>query len=330
MFTVAYSPNGGNNPYPYLERSGLLKKWADRYHLEIKLERLDYSSAIEAFAGKKVEACVMSNMESLEIPATSGIDTTLIYVNDSSNGNDMILARNGLELKDLSGKRTLLAQKSISLYLLERAMRMQDLEPQIPGLKVIDAPADGLPARFLKDPAIDVVVTWKPMASQILAGAKVKDLFNSSQIPGEIVHFLAVRTEVIDRPDGSGDRFAKALTGAWYEVMTQLLAPATQGEAVSGMASGSENTPESVNDQLKTTRFYMEPRQALHFANGGITREKMRAIRRFCFEHKLLGTAQSPDDVAIEYPDKTVEGNRDHVRLHLVSRYMLLAAVRAL
>ncbi len=330
VFTVAWSTNAGNNPYPYMERSGTLKKWADRYHLQIKLERLDYAAATDAFAAKKVDACVMSNMEAIETPATSGIDTTVIYVNDSSSGNNMILARNGVELKDLSNRRTLLTQRSVSLYLLERAMSMENIASQIPSLKLIDAGPGAITQKFLKDPTIDVVVSWKPMASQILTEAKAKDLFDSSRIPDEIADFMAVRTEVINRPDGSGDRFAKALTGAWYEIMSQLSAPATLNAALSGMASASENTLESLNEQLSTTRFFTDPRQALHFANGGTNREKMRAMRRFCFDNKLLGDAQSPNDVAIEYPDKSIEGNQDHVRLHLVSKYMVLSSGRML
>jgi len=325
IFTVAWSANAGNDPYPYMERSGILKKWADRYHLQIKLERLDYSAVIDAFTAKKVDACVMSNMEAL----TSGVDTTVVYANDSSNGNDMILARNGVAIKDLPGKRTLLAQKSVSLYLLERAMEIQDLESQIPSLKLLDAPAEGIAQKFLRDPAIDVVVSWKPMASQIMADAKAKDLFNSARIPGEIAHFMVVRTEVINGPDGAGDRFAKALTGAWYEAMSQMGAPAIQGEILTAIASASGNTLDSFQAQLSTTQFFFSPSAALRFENVG-SKDKLRAMRLFCFKHKLLGDARTPEDVAIEYPDKSIQGQADHVRLRLVSKYMALALSRML
>ena len=328
VFTVGWSPNAGNNPYPYLESSGLLKKWADRYHLEIKLQRLDYKSAIDAFVSRKVDACVMSNLAALNVSATAGIDATVLYLNDSSNGNDVILARSGVELKDLPSKKTLLDQKSVSLYLLERAMTMQGLESQIPNLKLINTEEDGIARRFLKDQEVDVAVTWKPMASQIVIGAKAKDLFNSSQVPGEIVHFMAVRTELVNRPDGSGERFAKALTGAWYEVMAQLAAPVMQSEVLGGIASATKNTIETVNDQLDTTKFFMSPNSALRFENG--SKDRMSEMRLFCFNHKLLGDAKSPEEVAIEYPDESIDGKRDHVRLRLDSKYMALALGRRL
>ncbi len=325
VFTVAWSANAGNAPYPYLERSGILKKWADRYHLQIKLERLDYNAAIDAFTAKRVDACVMSNMEAL----TSGIDTTVVYANDASNGNDMILARDGVALKDVPSKRILLTRKSVSLYLLERAMELEGLESQIPSLKLLDVPAEAIAPKFLKDSTIDVVVSWKPMAGQVLVGAKAKDLFNSFRIPGEIAHFMAVQTEVINRPDGSGDRFAKALTGAWYEVMSQMGAPAIQTEILTAIASASESTLDSFQAQLSTTRFFFSPRAALQFENFD-SKDRMRAMRLFCFNHKLLGNAQTPEDVAIEYPDKSIQGQADHVRLHLISKYMALAMSRML
>ncbi len=46
----------------------------------------------------------MTNMEALDMPAASGVPTTAILVGDYSNGNDALLVRNGLQLKDLRGQ----------------------------------------------------------------------------------------------------------------------------------------------------------------------------------------------------------------------------------
>jgi hypothetical protein len=65
--------------------------------------------------------------------------------------------------------------------------------------------------------------------------------------------------------------------------------------------------------------------------NGGETRQNMQLIKLYCFSHKMLGAhTESPDDVAIEYPDKTIQGKPDHVRLRFESKYMLLASGRML
>jgi len=60
---------------------------------------------------------------------------------------------------------------------------------------------------------------------------------NSSQIPGEILTFL-VRTDVLDRPDGSGQKFAKP-GGAWTEGGTDVRALAASADKVLAHAESS-------------------------------------------------------------------------------------------
>ena len=56
-------------------------------------------------------------------------------------------------------------------------------------------------------------------------------------------------------------------------------------------------------------------------------KEKMALVRQFCFDHGLLGSnTRSVDDVAIGYPDGTVQGKPDRVRLRYELSYMKMAA----
>jgi len=48
------------------------------------------------------------------MPAASGVPTTVLLIGDYSNGNDALLVRNGLRMKDLAGKKLLLVQKTVS------------------------------------------------------------------------------------------------------------------------------------------------------------------------------------------------------------------------
>ena len=132
-FTVGWSVYVGWNPYHFMARSGILKKWADKYGVNIKVQRFDYAPSLDAFVAKNIDACTMTNMEALDMPAASGVDTTSIIIGDYSNGNDALLVRNGLTLQSLSGKKMLLVEKTVSQYLFERAMAMNGLESQIKG-----------------------------------------------------------------------------------------------------------------------------------------------------------------------------------------------------
>ena len=102
-FTVGWSVYAGWTPYYYLNKAGILKKWADKFGINIKVQRFDYAPSLDAFVAKNIDACTMTNMEALDMPAASGVPTTSILIGDYSNGNDALLVRNGLQMKDLPG-----------------------------------------------------------------------------------------------------------------------------------------------------------------------------------------------------------------------------------
>src|ERR1700722_6506574 len=266
-FTVGWSVYAGWNPYFYMAKSGILKKWADKYGIVIKVQRFDYAASLDAFVGKNIDACTMTNMEAQDMPAAAGVDATAVIVGDYSNGNDAVLARNGLTLAQLPGKRIMLVQKTVSEYLLERAMDVNGLGAELPKLRLLNTSDSDLVGAFLGNQSNQVTVTWKPLVSQILAqGGNVKPLFDSSKIPGEILDLLVVRTDVLNRPDGSGAKFAKAITGAWYETVAQLASGAAP--AISGSAAASGDSIASYKEQLRTTYLFSTPKSAAQFSES--------------------------------------------------------------
>jgi NitT/TauT family transport system substrate-binding protein len=332
-FTIGWSVYAGWNPYFYMARSGILKRWADKYGVAIKVQRFDYAASLDAFVAKNIDACTMTNMEALDMPAAAGVDSTAVIIGDYSNGNDAVLARNNLTLAQLADRPILLVQKTVSEYLLERAMDMNGLNGELNRLKLLNTSDSDLVGAFLGNKGNQVAVTWKPLVSEILAqDAGVKELFDSSRIPGEILDLLVVRSEVLNRPDGSGVRFAKAVTGAWYETMAQLTGtgPAS-AQAISGSAAASDDSVASYKEQLRTTFLFSQPDAAAQFATSASLKQKMDLVRQFCFRHALLGqNIRSVDDVAILYPDGSVQGKKDRVRLRMDATYMQLAAQRKL
>jgi NitT/TauT family transport system substrate-binding protein len=130
-FTVGWSVYVGWDPYYYMAKSGILRKWADKYGINIRVQRFDYAPSLDAFVAKNIDACAMTNMEALDMPAAAGIDTTAILVGDYSNGNDAVITRQGLGLAQIPGKSVLLVEKTVSQYLFERAMAINGLGDQI-------------------------------------------------------------------------------------------------------------------------------------------------------------------------------------------------------
>jgi NitT/TauT family transport system substrate-binding protein len=321
-FTVGWSVYAGWNPYFYMQKSGILKKWADKYGIQIKVQRFDYAASLDAFVAKNIDACTMTNMEALDLPAAAGVDSTSIITGDYSNGNDAVLVRDNLTFATLPGKPIMLVQKTVSEYLLERGMVLNGQQSLLGKLKLINTSDSDIVAAFMNNKSNLAVVTWKPLVSQIVTDKSVRSIFDSSKIPGEILDLLVVRTEVLNTPNGQ--KFAKAITGAWYETIQQVASG--QANALKYSAAASGDSVDSYKEQLKTTALFNAPKSAVDFTNGPDLQKKMDLVRQFCFTHGLLGQGvKSDDDVAILYPNGAVQGKKDRVKLRFSSVYMQAA-----
>jgi len=327
-FTVGWSVYVGWDPYQYMVRSGILQKWADKYNVAIKVQRFDYAPSLDAFVAKNIDACAMTNMEALDMPAAAGVDTTAVIVGDYSNGNDAVLVRHNRALNQIPGQRVLLVEKTVSQYLFERAFALNNLAGDLKRVRYVNTSDSDIAGAFLGDTSQEVVVTWKPLVSQILKGKGITSVFDSSKIPGEILDLLVVRTDVLNRPDGSGQRFVKALVGAWYELLARMSKAGPEGDKVlSAVAEVSEDSLASYKEQLSTTHMFYTPEAAVEMASSQQLKTTMELVRQFCFSHKLLGEKTgSVDDVAIRFPDGSIQGRKERVRLRFDASYMQLAA----
>mgnify|MGYP002639872947 FL=1 len=122
-FRLAWSIYVGWMPWDYADKAGIVKKWADKYGIEIEVVQInDYVESINQFTAGEFDACVMTNMDALTIPAASGVDTTALIVGDFSNGNDAVILKEGKSLKDIKGLPVNLVELSVSHYLLARGL----------------------------------------------------------------------------------------------------------------------------------------------------------------------------------------------------------------
>ena len=121
-FQIAWSVWTGWMPFKLMEAKGFLAKRAADKGISIKLVEFPaYMDSVTAFAAGKLDGCAMTAMEALQ-PAAAGVDTVAIVVNDTSNGGDGVLVRGIADLGGLRGKEILLAELSVSHYLLIRGL----------------------------------------------------------------------------------------------------------------------------------------------------------------------------------------------------------------
>ncbi|MFA6401261.1 MAG: putative urea ABC transporter substrate-binding protein [Salinivirgaceae bacterium] len=321
-FKVAWSIYAGWNPWDYASKSSILDAWAKKQGIEIKLVKMDYIASIEAYTSGQVDACVMTNMDALTIPVASGIESSAVILGDFSNGNDAILVRNNLTIPGLAGKKISLVEFSVSHYLLSRALDMNKMKDT--DVKVINVSDSDIAPAFVSNTSQEAVVTWNPLVMEIMQTPGVSKIFDSSQIPGEVLDLMMVPSKILkDNP-----ALAKALNGAWFEVMGIMSTRGAKADnALDLMAKAGGSSLTEYKAQLKTTAMFYKASDAIAYMNGEEIMGNMKKVRNFCFKYKLLGDrVVTADDLGIEFPGAKIIGNSGNLLFHFDDTYMKMAA----
>ena len=91
-FRVAWSIYVGWMPWGYLEDSGIMDKWAEKYGIDVEIVQInDYVESINQYTAGAFDGVTATNMDTLSIPSGGGVDTTALIVGDYSNGNDAVI-----------------------------------------------------------------------------------------------------------------------------------------------------------------------------------------------------------------------------------------------
>lgn len=320
-FKVAWTIYAGWMPWDYAAQSGIIKKWADKYDIDIEVVQVnDYVESINQYTAGGFDGCVMTNMDALTIPAAGGVDSTAMIIGDYSNGNDGIVLKGKSNLKDIKGQSVNLVELSVSHYLLARALETAGMtEKDVKTVNTSDA--DIVSAYATKD--VTAAVTWNPMLSEVVKQPDSHLVFDSSKIPGEILDLMVVKTDKLKAHPELG----KALAGAWYEVMQTMSGnDAKAKEARTMMAKASGTDLAGYDAQLAATKLFASPVDALSQAQDAHLKLTMQLVAEFSYQHGLLGdSAPGPDFVGVETPSG-VYGDKNNIKLRFDPTYMQLAA----
>ncbi len=262
----------------------------------------------------------MTNMDALSIPAAGGVDSTGLITGDYSNGNDGIVLKGKDKLADIKGQKVNLVELSVSHYLLARALDSIKLKEK--DITVVNTSDADMVAAY-STPDVTACVTWNPLLSEVAGQPKSHLVFNSSQIPGEIIDLMVVNTETLkDNPD-----FGKALVGAWYEVMTLMTSGSKEGTAAKeAMAKASGTDLAGFDSQLKTTKLFAKPADAVAFTKDAKLLKTQEFVAKFLFEHDIFKGASKWDAVAMGFPGGKTIGDKGKVKLRFDAAYMEMAA----
>lgn len=320
-FSVCWSIYVGWMPWDYGAEQGIVKKWADKYGIEIDVVQInDYIESINQYTAGQFDGCTMTNMDALTIPAAGGVDSTALIVGDFSNGNDGVVLKGKKSLKDIKGQRVNLVELSVSHYLLARGLESVGLAEK--DVSVVNTSDADMVAAF-NTGDVTSVVTWNPLLSEITSLPNANKVYDSSQIPGEIIDLMVVNTDTLAK----NPKFGKALTGAWYEIMELMSAEGKKGEKVRafmGEASGTDL--QGYDAQLASTKMFYGAADAVKFVKSEQLKTTMKYVAEFSFDHGLLGEGASDAGfIGVETPSG-VYGSKSNIKLRFDPAYMSLAA----
>lgn len=321
-FTMAWSIYVGWMPWAYIDETGIMDKWADKYGIEVELRQInDYIEAINMYTAGRFDGATMTNGDMLTIPSASGVDTTALITGDFSNGNDAVVLRNRDNLEEIKGLDVYLLELSVSHYTLARALDSVGLTER--DVTVVNT-SDVDYASVFNDSQVQAATIWNPQLAEALKNPELNVVFDSTQIPGEILDIMAVNTETLkDHPE-----LGKAMTGAWFEAMEIINSDTDEGLAARQMMAEAAGTDlAGLKTQFDATNIFYTPQAKLDYLTTERLTKTMDFVTQFSFNHGLLGEqAQSPDAIGIEMPDGSIWGNANNVKMRFNNDFVRMAA----
>lgn len=323
-FNVCWTIYAGWMPWGQIASSGIIDKWAAKYGIKIHVTQLnDYIESINQYTAGQFDGCTMTNMDALTIPAAGGVDSTALILGSYSEGNDgVVLKGKGKTLKDLKGMKVYLPELSVSHYLLVRGLEKAGLQEK--DVTVVNTSDADIVSAFATN-GVQAAVAWNPQLSVIKNTPNTSEVFESSQVPGELIDMMVVNSAVLkDNP-----ALGKALTGAWYEMMAQM--KAGDKDALNAMAVASGTDLSGYQAQLKTTHLFYTPADNLKFVTDAELAKTMQRVANFSFEKGLLGEgAQSADFIGMSFPGNVTLGDSNNIKLRFDDSYLKMAAAGTL
>ena len=187
-------------------------------HLDLgAVQLVEYPSASEvlrAYRNQAIDGMVIS-LDELFSLAVDGLQPRAILVVDVSHGADAVVGRRGMRsMHDLEGRPVAVESGALGAFVLSRALALNGMQPA--DVRVVHLESNEQPGAFEKG-QIDGAVTFDPYRVQLLRSGATT-LFDSTQIPGEIVDLVAVRASVLEKQPNA----VRALLSGWFAALEYM------------------------------------------------------------------------------------------------------------
>ena len=201
----------GMNTWPGYEPF-MLAKENNYLANSVHISRLDSATdVIKSFKSEIIDIACVTLDEALIYQDISGEDIKIITIMDFSTGGDVVIATKDIKtMKDLKGKVVGVESSALGSFMITRAVDKTD-GLNINDINIINISYEHHEKEFINK-NVDAVVTFEPVKTKLLkSGAHI--IFDSTQIPGEIIDVMIVKTKTLK----AKKQEIQALVDAWYK-----------------------------------------------------------------------------------------------------------------
>ena len=243
---------------------GIQKGFFKDAGVNVEFTWLDYVPSMDSFVAGKVDAVCMTNGDAL-ITGATGKKGIAILINDYSNGNDMVVARQGIDsVAALKGKKIGVEVGFLAHLLLLKALERAGLAET--DVTLVNVPTDKT-AEALALGKVDAISAWQPNSGQALelvGGSKA--IFTSADLPGIIYDLLYVSPESLAARRDDWEKLVKV----WFQIVDFINDPANKKEVLEILSARVQIKPDEYEPFLKGTRILTlaENRECFKDATG--------------------------------------------------------------
>lgn len=285
------------NPWPgyeflYLaDRKGIFEEVG----LDIELVELASLADVQrTYVQGRVDGMASTMIEVVHAVGEAQEPLTIVLLPDYSNGGDVVVSRTDItHLSDLEGKVISAELGSLGMFMLYLGLEKVDL--RLSDVKLDNSEQLEIQS-LLESRTIDAAVSYPPFSTQILRDPNYHVIFDSSEIPEQVIDVVSVKSSVVERDPEWVKRFHQA----WGKALA--FAKTNPQEAYQIMAEREGISVAEFEDALSGLSLVGESRQRAALSEGGLL-ENAQAVCLVLSSNQPLNFECSDVEQKIRVPE---------------------------
>jgi NitT/TauT family transport system substrate-binding protein len=265
--------------------SGKLGEIEQAHGVDIVLQEASYDSCLNMYSSGDCDAVCITNMDALIVSPSR--DSVAVMPTSTSQGADACLVTSEITSpEDLKGKSVFGLKGTVSEYCFVRCLQKRGLDEKEFTFTNQD-PGAAATAMQQRAETHQAIMVWNPFVLQTLNDrSDVNVLFDSSEIPGEIVDMVVIAKDSLAKP--GGEKFVRAVAATFYRICQELDGERGDELLVALGKKFSNLDLDAMRKVVQQTVFYRSPEEAVAWIEGDQFRSVMKTVEEFCTEHGLV------------------------------------------